>query len=191
MFLLKNKLLLWSSLVPVILSMQPVYAENNITKSEPIDIKAHYLLLDENKGTSIYKGAVLLTKGTLIIKADEITLYSDGKELTKALIIGSPADVQHQPENEEKVHSQAKTIEYFVTENRLELKGNAFVDQGERHFSGEYIEYDTRQRIITASGQQKGQISPENNSPKRRVHVIIGPNTDSNGNDASSTNSEK
>ena len=182
MFLLKNKQLLWLSLLPVIFGIQPSYAENNIRKTEPVDIKSHYLLLDENKGISIYKGDVLLTKGTLVIKADEITLYSDGKELTKALIIGSPADVQHQPENEEKVHSQAKTIEYFVTENRLELKGDAFVDQGERHFSGEYIEYDTRERIITASGQQKAQINPENDSPKRRVHVIIGPDKDANAN---------
>ena len=189
MFHLKNKHFLWFSLFLIILGMHPACAENNNTNSEPVDIKAHYLLLDEKNGLSIYKGAVLLSKGSLIIKADEITLYSDGKELTKALIVGSPADVQHQPENEAKVHSQAKTIEYFVTENRLELKGDAFVDQGDRHFSGEFIKYDTRQRIITASSQQKDQINPENDSPKRRVHVIIGPDKeDVNGNDASSTN---
>ena len=178
MFQLINRLLFASVIVGVIASSS-VYAatkKNKKLDSEPVDIKSNYLLLDEKKGISIYKGNVLLIKGTLIIKADKITLYSDGEKLIKALIIGSPADVRHKPENEEKVHSQAKKIEYFVEKERLILNGEAFVDQGDRHFSGESIEYDTRQRIITASGQ-KGAVNTKNNPPKRRVHVIIGPDT--------------
>lgn len=172
MFLLRNMLLV---LLPLIIGINSAYAAKSKTKPQPIDIKAQYLLLDEKKGVSIYKGDVLLTKGTLIIKADKITLYSDGKNITKALIIGSPADVRHKPENEEKVHSQANKIEYLVAKERLILKGQAFVDQGDRHFSGETIEYDTRQRIISASGQQKDAVNSKNSPPKRRVHVIIGP----------------
>ena len=176
MFQLINKLL-FATLIASVISSTSVYAElieNKKINPEPIDIKSNYLLLDEKKGISIYKGNVLLIKGTLIIKADKITLYSDGEKLTKALIIGSPADVRHKPENEEKVHSQARKIEYFVEKEQLILNGQAFVDQGDRHFSGESIEYDTRQRIITASGQ-KDAVSTKNNPPKRRVHVIIGP----------------
>ena len=178
MFQQINRLLVVSLIVGMI-SNTSVYAatkNNKKLEPEPVDIKSNYLLLDEKKGISIYKGNVRLIKGTLIIKADKITLYSDGEKLTKALIIGSPADVRHKPENEEKVHSQAKKIEYFVEKERLILNGQAFVDQGDRHFSGESIEYDTRQRIITASGQ-KGAVNTKNNPPKRRVHVIIGPDT--------------
>lgn len=158
------------------------------SKQQNIDIQANYLLLDEGKGISQYKGNVLFTKDTLSIKADTVTLYYDGEQLTKALIKGSPADVHHQPDNEDKVHSQANIMEFFVTEDRLTLKGSAFVDQGDRHFSGEYIEYDTRQRTLTATGGQQGsdnkkpkdfaKNSPqttEANSSSGRVHVIIGP----------------
>ena len=178
MFQLINRLL-FASLIVGIIGSTSIYAateKNKKLEPEPVDIKSNYLLLDEKKGISIYKGNVRLIKGTLIIKADKITLYSDGEKLTKALIIGSPADVRHKPENEEKVHSQAKKIEYFVDKERLILNGEAFVDQGDRHFSGESIEYDTRQRIITASGQ-KGAVNTKINPPKRRVHVIIGPDT--------------
>jgi len=146
--------------------------------TETIDIKARYLLLDEKKGISKYKGNVLFTKGTLIIKADTITLYYDDNKLNKAVITGSPADVQHQPDDEPKIHSQANKMEYFVAEERLFLKGQAFVDQGNRHFSGESIEYDTRQRIITAANNSSSAIdskNTENSPPKGRVHVIIGP----------------
>ena len=169
--------LFFVSLIVGMIGSTSIYAatkKNKKLEPEPVDIKSNYLLLDEKKGISIYKGNVLLIKGTLIIKADKITLYSDGEKLTKALITGSPADVRHKPENEEKMHSQAKKIEYFVEKERLILNGEAFVDQGDRHFSGESIEYDTRQRIITASGQ-KGAVNTKNNPPKRRVHVIIGP----------------
>ena len=163
------------SFISLMSFMTPVQAEN----SQTIDIKANYLLLDENKGISKYKGQVLFTKGTLSIKADTVTLYYHGEKLTKALITGSPADVHHEPDNEDKVHSQAQEMEFFVTEDKLSLKGQAFVDQGSRHFSGEYIEYDTRQRIITAAGNQTSIESAENTKitpPNSRVHVIIGPN---------------
>jgi len=167
------------------LMISSIYAAS---QTQIIDIKAHSLLLDEKKGISKYEGQVLFTKGTLIIKADTVTLYYDGNTLTKALITGSPADVQHQPDNEAKVHSQANKMEYLVAEERLFLNGQAFVDQGDRHFSGESIEYDTRQRIITASGNPATTAKPENaknNPPKGRVHVIIGPVEDAEENENS------
>ena len=176
MFCLQNKFLSLFVLL-IIIPSSPTYAD----KQQVIDIKAQYLLLDENKGISKYKGNVLFTKDTLTIKADTVTLYYKDKILTKAFITGSPADVNHQPDNEAKVHSQANIMEFFVSEDRLILKGQAFVDQGNRHFSGEYIEYDTRQRIITAAGNQNRLLNAENakNSPsKGRVHVIIGPTDD-------------
>lgn len=181
MFCLQSKFILLRvlhfgllSFMSLISGIVPVHAST----PQIIDIKADYLLLDENKGISIYKGQVLFTKGTLKIKADAITLFYDGEKLTKALITGSPADVHHEPDNEDKVHSQAREMEFFVSEDKLSLKGQAFVDQGSRHFSGEYIEYDTRQRTITAAGNQSSTVNTENSEntpPNNRVHVIIGP----------------
>ena len=172
MFYLQNKTLLSLMLMTVAVSSSFAAAQ------QILDIKAQYLLLNEKNGISEYKGNVLLSKDSLIIKADTVILYYENKKLSKALITGSPADVHHQPDNEEKVHSQANKMEFFVNEDRLVLKGDAFVDQGNRHFSGEYIEYDTRQRIITAAGNQNKLLNAENENnspPKGRVHVIIGP----------------
>lgn len=180
MFCLKNKFFSLFKLLILSFIISPTFAAN--LKQETIDITAQYLLLDEKKGISRYKGQVLLKKGTLSIKADTVTLYYNDGELTKALITGSPADVLHYPDNEPKVHSQAKEMEYFVSEDRLTLKGHAFVDQGNRHFSGEIIEYDTHQRTITAAGNQSNVIKSEKTPPMGRVHVIIGPNTDSENN---------
>ncbi|GMR16530.1 MAG: hypothetical protein BMS9Abin31_0871 [Gammaproteobacteria bacterium] len=199
MFCLQNKIFYLLSLLVLTLTISPVHAANQKgqkLKQQTIDIKAQYLLLDEKKGVSKYKGNVQFTKGTLVIKADSVTLYFKNEKLTKALIKGRPADVQHQPVNEAKVHSQANSMEFFVTEDRLVLKGQAFVDQGERHFSGENIEYDTRQQTITAAGKQNSTANTENSENtqpeervhKGRVHVIIGPIEDE---DTDDKNSEK
>lgn len=166
-------------LILITLSLNIAHAANKTKPAtQTIDIKAQYLLLDEKQGISKYKGNVFFKKGTLTIKADSITLYYDGKQISKALIYGSPADVQHYPDNEAKVHSQAKKMEYLLTKERLTLKGQAFVHQGDNHFNGEIIEYDTRQRTIIAAGNQNKQGNTENlknTPPNSRVHVIIGP----------------
>ena len=186
---LHNKFLAFTALLLILSSFSIAYAE----KQQTIDIKAKYLLLDEKKGISKYKGNVLFTKGMLTIKADTVTLYYKNKELIKAIINGSPADVQHQPDNEDKVHSQARHMEYFVKKERLVLKGQAFVDQGNRHFSGENIEYDTRQRIVTAAGNQNKSLNTEKSKstpPNERVHVIIGPEDETNDKAENSNNKE-
>ncbi len=177
MFYLQNKFFFLFGLMILTIIIRPAIAAN--LNQETIDITAQYLLLDEKNGVSKYKGAVFFKKGTLSIKADTITLYYNSGKLTKALIVGSPADVLHYPDNEPKVHSQAKEMEYFVDEERLTLKGQAFVDQGDRHFSGETIEYDTHQRTITAAGNQHNEIKSDKTPSKGRVHVIIGPDSKS------------
>lgn len=202
MFCLQNKRFYLLTLLMLSLAISQVHAaspKKQNSRQQTIDIKAQYLLLDEKKGVSKYKGNVQFTKDTLIIKADSVTLYFKKDKLIKALIKGNPADVQHQPENEAKVHSQANSMEFFVPEDRLILKGQAFVDQGERHFSGEYIEYDTRQQIITAAGNQKSTINtknsensqPEERVHKGRVHVIIGPDNSNNKNSEKDKNTQK
>lgn len=164
------------------------YAKNK-TNSHKVDIQARYLLLDDNQGISTYEGNVVFTKGTLVIKADTMTLYYDGEKLSKVLILGSPADVRHQPDNEAQVHSQAKKMEYLLAEDKLTLTGQAFVTQGSRHFSGETIEYDTRQRIVSASGNPPASNveTAQDAATNSRVHVIIGSDSQ-NSNETSNGN---
>lgn len=182
MFCLQDKIALklysLATVLTIAISTGPAFA----AKQQTLDIQARYMLLDDNKGISIYKGKVVFKKDTLQIKADTMTLYYNGKKLSKVLIQGSPAEVRHAPDNEAKVHSRAKKMEYLITEDKLILTGQAFVEQGNRLFSGESIEYDTRQRIISAAAKQ-GPVNinkddAQASSPNQRVHVIIGPDAE-------------
>ena len=175
----------------IMLNSRLIYAADS-TKAQTLHIQSQYLLLDEKKGISTYKGNVLLQKDTLVIKADAMTLYYNGEKLDKVIILGSPADVRHAPDNEAKVHSQANKMEYLINQDKLTLSGQAFVTQGNRHFSGETIEYDTRQRIISAAGNQNTVTNNNDTSAapaeNQRVHVIIGP--DAGNDDTVSSDSE-
>jgi lipopolysaccharide export system protein LptA len=175
----------------IALNSSLVYAADN-KKAQTLHIQSQYLLLDEKKGISTYKGNVLLQKDTLVIKADAMTLYYIGEKLDKVIILGSPADVRHAPDNEAKVHSQANKMEYLINQDKLTLSGQAFVTQGNRHFSGETIEYDARQRIISAAGNQNTVTNNNDTSAapaeNQRVHVIIGP--DAGNDDTVSSDSE-
>lgn len=175
MFCLRGKIFILFMLLPLYCNAAAIKSKIK-AKPQLLTIQADYLLLDEKNGVSKYKGNVLFSKGTLHIKADVITLFFDGQKLIKAFIEGTPADVQHQPDKEAKVHSQAKTMEYLLENDLLILKGQAFVDQGSRHFSGETIEYDARQQTITAAGNKETLNNTNKTSHKGRVHVIIGPN---------------
>lgn len=191
MFYLQNKFMatrvLWLLLFLTLTSFAAGSLAQSNTQTKPvvkklapkiIDISAKTLLLDEKNGISEYKGNVLFKQNTLRIKADTISLFYKDKKLVKALITGSPADVQQHPDNEPEVHSQAEKMEYYVEENRLVLTGNAFVTQGSRHFSGQHIVYDTRQGTLTAGSKSDSTDvvkNTKNNQPNERVHVIIGP----------------
>ncbi|MFK5913270.1 MAG: lipopolysaccharide transport periplasmic protein LptA [Woeseiaceae bacterium] len=169
----KNKLLTLLFTLFLTVYTSPSFATQN---KDVIDIKSQRLLFDEAKGISQYKGHVVMKKGTLTIKASSITVYYKNKKLSKAIIIGSPANIEQHPDNEKSAYAQANRMEYYVDEERLILKGDASVQQGERFFSGEEVEYDTRQRIILASGKNEGSLENKNESSSNgRVHVIIGP----------------
>lgn len=136
-------------------------------RSQPIDIKADRVEINQREQTSHYHGNVRLEQGSLKIDADEVVVYMDKGKLQKIIIIGKPARFEQQPENkQEVVTSQAEHMEYFAGEERLLLKRNAEVNQGPNHFRGDFIEYDTLTSSVKAN---KGQDS------KSRVHAIIQP----------------
>jgi len=136
-------------------------------RDKPIDIKANRVVVNDKQGISHYSGNVLLTQGSLIIKADEIIVYLMQGRLEKIFITGKPASFEQQPENRrEIVKSRAEQMEYFSNKEFLILKQNAEVLQGGNHFQGDHIEYDTYNSVVRAKKEANSQS---------RVHAIIQP----------------
>ena len=136
--------------------------------NKPININADSVSLNEKTGISIYTGNVTFIQGSLILNGSKVIIHQPNGEVTKILVDGKPAKFQQQQDDSpDIVHARAEKMKYITKDERVYLRENASVWQGDNLVKGNEIEYNTRTSTVTA---QKSQ----NNS--NRVHVVIEPN---------------
>lgn len=135
-------------------------------KDQPIHIEADRADLDERRGISVYRGGVVMTRGTLRITGDEITLYVRDDTVRKAVAVGTPATYRQRPDGrEEDIRAEARRMEYHAEQNKVILLGGALLQQGGNMFRSERIEYDLARDVVNAGG----------GTGNERVRVIIQP----------------
>lgn len=142
-------------------------------RKQPITIQADDAVLDETKGTSIYRGDVTIDQGTLHISADEVEIIADGDKIIQIIATGkeetgSLAHYEQKPEeNKDLVKADARKITWFVQEERLHLVGDARLVQAQDTFSGQLLYYNVNEGIVNLSGKGQGDrvimtINPKN-----------------------------
>lgn len=125
---------------------------------------------DRMTGIAIYTGRVVMEQGTLLIKADKITLYSDtDQKLKKSVAVGKPAHYQQLMDGDESpTKALGQTITYLADKKIITLLEDAFLEQEGNSFSGSEIIYDITNENIKAKGVA-------DNQPDGRVKMIIQP----------------
>ena len=135
---------------------------------QPINITTDQALRDEKTGRTVYQGNVELIQGTIKITADRITRYRDNTEADRIVAEGSPARMQQQPEPDSPLmHAHGDIIEYFRSEERVQLRENAQVEQDGSIVRGDKIDYFITQQLIKAAADES--------TPDSRVNVTIPP----------------
>ena len=140
-------------------------------REQPVKVKSDNFEADRGKNFSVYIGNVVINQGSLQIRADRVELHGNSKgELRKVVATGSPAHFQQQvEESTSPVKARAKSIEFFVSNNELQLTGEAFVDRDGNTLSAERIKYDLGSEQIKAQGH----------SETKRVEMIWKPESKS------------
>lgn len=140
-------------------------------RKQPIEITADQAELDEAKGEAHYIGNVLLTQGSLIIRADNLTIKADDKnQIQRVTAKGKPAEFNQTPEEgKPPVVAKAKLIDYYVADEKLLLQQEAIVIQNDSTFQGSQIQYDIRNHRMqaTSNGTKTGN--------SERVKMILPP----------------
>lgn len=146
-------------------------------REQPIRIEADSVEIDDLKGISVYRGNVRYVQGTLRLLADTLTLFYDqDRRLERLEADGTPARFRQRPDGrEEDMHAEALHIEYLAGPQRLILEHRARIRHQGNEFTGELIEYDAVQDVVSA---RKGE------SGEGRVQVVIQPPRDKPGADA-------
>lgn len=149
-------------------------------KDQPIEIEADSAELDDIKNISIYRGNVIVIRGSIRMTGDKMTVYNtEDNELETLIMEGRPATYRQMPDDS-SVYDEAEALrmEHYELKNMVILIDEALVTQEGLRFSGKRIEYDTLNSRVKAWSQPKGKQSSSTSTTsgkKQRVKIIIKP----------------
>ncbi len=132
-------------------------------RSQPIELAADSVDIDEGKGVSVYKGDVDLRQGTMRLQADVVTVHQRGRKPAKIVAEGRPVKFQQQSKKG-PVKGRARRVEYQVDSENLTLAGDAVLIQGKDSMRSDRIVYDRVRAVVKAGAAAKG---------KQRVRISI------------------
>lgn len=139
-------------------------------RDQPISIEADSAFVDEVNGITIYEGDAYIKQGTLNITADKVKVIMSDSEVVQIIASMQPssaglAHYEQLPDDDEAlVSADAKTITYFIQEEKLHLAGQAHLEQTADKFTGELLYYDMTTGVVElkggqATGPKKGRVS--------------------------------
>jgi lipopolysaccharide export system protein LptA len=98
-----------------------VFAEK-ADRDKPIELESDTMTSDDSKNTSVYTGNVILTQGTLLIKADELTIREDNQGFQHSTSTGNPSSFKQKREGKnEYIEGSAQRIEYDGRMDKVHL----------------------------------------------------------------------
>lgn len=142
-------------------------------RDKPVNIESDRMNADDVKKTAVFEGRVVLTQGTLTIRADRITVRQDRDGFQYGTAIGNPASFrQKRDASSEFVEAEAERIEYDARADKVEFFEQARMRRdGGDDVRGNYISYDARTEHFTVTSRRDATKT----GPQDRVRAVIQP----------------
>ncbi len=157
------------------LSVASVQAEK-ADKDKPTHIEANRMSSDDTKRMSIFEGSVVLTKGTVVVRADRIVVHQDAEGFQTATATGKPVRFRQKGDprgDKDGVWTEGEALRVEIDERneRIEMFERARVTRDQDVVNGEYIFLDQRTEFFSVSAA-KGAAPT---APGGRVKAVIQP----------------
>lgn len=161
-----------------VLASTPARAER-ADREKPIAIEAARISVDDVKKVQIFEGSVVLTQGTLNLRADRIVVTQDDDGFQKGVATGGPGGLarfrQKREGKEEYIEGEGERIEHDARNEKTEFFIRAWVKSGGDEVKGNYISYDSlTEKYLVTSG-----VAADGKTPTKveggRVRAIIQP----------------
>ena len=147
----------------------PVHAEK-ADRDKPVNLEADTVTLDDIKKISVYQGNVILSQGTMMLRADHLQGSQNADGLDKVSASGRPVAFRQKLDGrEEFIEGFADRIEYDNVSGQLELIGQARLRRGSDELRGAQISYNANTEFYKVVGQPGAQ------TPSGRVRAVIRP----------------
>lgn len=167
-----QKLLSRISLAALLLSMPPAFAEK-ADSFQAMTIDADRVTVDELKRTSVFTGHVVISQGSLLVKAERV-VYQQSEDGDNYVITasGSPINFRQKQDNSpDFIEAYAEQLEFNSKTQQARLLRRATLRRGKDEVRGDTIFYDMRTQQYEVKGAPRASGSPGSD----RIKVIIQP----------------
>jgi lipopolysaccharide export system protein LptA len=166
---MKNKLLF---LIVVLMSYASGAWALKGDESQPIQIVADHLTVDQKTMTSTFTGNVVITQGSLTAHSNSATASQDPNGYKNIHLVGTPVTFSQMEDDGQMMNGQSNTFDYSSKSNLAVLTGRARINKGGNLVMGDKLTLDTKTQVYNAISNNANGV---NNSKMGRVTVILQP----------------
>ena len=148
----------------------PAHAEK-ADRAKPVNLEADTVTIDDVAKTSVYSGNVVLSQGTLGLRAEHLAVRQNDSGLESVRATGNPVAFRQKTDAGELIEGFAERIDYDGKSGQIELLGHARLRRGEDELRGEQISYNAGTSTYKVLG------APTPATTGGRVRAVIRPRT--------------
>jgi len=158
----------------------PALAEK-ADRDQPLAVESDQMQYDDVKQVGTFTGRVVLTKGSIVVRADRLTVRQDEEGWQHATAWGAPATFRQKREGvNEWIEGRGRRIDYDGKRETVRLQQQATMQRtdGSRlldEIHGNDILYESGTELFSVQGAAGKAATPEN--PSGRVRMVIQPRT--------------
>lgn len=154
----------------------PAHAEK-ADREKPINFSGDTGDADLQKRGGALAGNVIITQGTLTIRADRIVFRQNADNSLSATAFGNPVALRQKRDGaDEYYEGYAQRIEYDGSKELVELFDNALLKRGQDEIRSNYVSYNMASEVFKAEGRA-GAV-PDPAGPGARVRGMFQPKSD-------------
>ena len=148
------------------LASLPALAEK-ADREKPTQVEANRMSADDVRRLNIFEGDVVVTRGTITLRADRLVVRQDAEGFQYSTATGKPVRFKQRqdpkpPATEgEWMEGEANRMELDDRKGTIELFEDAWVRRGGDEVAGDYIFVDQRSdffRVSSGKGAEKGRV---------------------------------
>ncbi len=150
-----------------LLLLPGIGAAEKADRDKPTQVEANRMSADDARRMNIFEGHVVVTTGTITVRAERLVVRQDAEGFQYATATGKPARFRQRQDAKpgEKegiwIDGEALRIELDDKNQKIELFENARVTRGCDEVAGNYIFVDQRSdfyEVSAGKGAEKGRV---------------------------------
>ena len=142
-------------------------------RDQPVNLEADRATVQDANKLATFTGNVVLTQGTLVIRADKMTVKEDANGFQYATAFGNLVSFRQKRDGKDAyVEGWSERMEYDGKADKVQLFKKARLRRGQDEVHGDYISYDAVNEFFQVNGSS--ETSTQTHS-EGRVRAVIQP----------------